>query len=124
MNYINISDDERFDIPFKWIRGDDEEEDLIFTDDQGEPLDFTGSRFDCDIVPNGAERFRLSTTSGEISVENNEITLTVSHEKTEQVTWTSAKWDLQQTSASGLVKTLCGGAIKLRKDVTYDVHQS
>lgn len=109
------------DINFDWIRGDDEFETLIFTDDNGEPLDFTGSRFDCDIVPNGAERFRLSTASGEISVENNEITLTVSHDKTEQVAWTTAKWDLQQTSASGLVKTLCGGKITLRKDVTYDV---
>ena len=39
------------DIIFNWIRGDDEAETLVFTEENGEPLDFTGSRFDCDIVP-------------------------------------------------------------------------
>lgn len=107
------------EINFEWIRGDDEFETLIFTDEQNEPLDFTGSRFDCDIRPNGAEPIALSSASGEITVENNQITLWIAHGKTEQATWASAKWDLQQTSSQGLIKTLCGGRITLKKGVTY-----
>ncbi|MGZ7897235.1 hypothetical protein [uncultured Haemophilus sp.] len=42
------------DIIFNWIRGDDEAETLVFTEENGEPLDFPGSRFDCDIVPLGS----------------------------------------------------------------------
>ena len=51
------------EIIFNWIRGDDETETLVFTEENGEPLDFTGSRFDCDIVPSGSvsEKIRLST---------------------------------------------------------------
>ena len=44
------------DIIFNWVRGDDEAETFVFTEDNGEPLDFTGSRFDCDIVPLGSAR--------------------------------------------------------------------
>lgn len=107
------------EINFDWIRGDDEAETLVFTDEQNQPLDFTGSRFDCDIRPAGGEPIRLSTVSGEILVVNNEITLIFAHQKSEQATWSQAKWDLQQTTPQGLVKTLCGGRISLRKDVTY-----
>ena len=107
------------EINFDWIRGDDEAETLVFTDEQNQPLDFTGRRFDCDIRPAGGEPIRLSTVSGEILVVNNEITLIFAHQKSEQATWSQAKWDLQQTNQQGLVKTLCGGRISLRKDVTY-----
>ena len=118
------------EISFKWIRGDDEEETLEFYGEDGEPLDFTGSRFDCDIVPiSKGERIRLSSTNGSISVKNNAVTFIISHDKTEQVDWVQAKWDLQQTNGQGLIKTLCGGKITLRKDITprkditYDVPQ-
>ena len=112
------------EINFDWIRGDDETETLIFTDDDNAPVDFTDCHFDCDIVPvSKGERIRLSSTSASISVKNNEVTLIISHDKTEQVDWVQAKWDLQQTNGQGLIKTLCGGKITLRKDITYDVSQ-
>ena len=112
------------EINFDWIRGDDETETLIFTDEDNAPVDFTDCHFDCDIVPvSKGERIRLSSTNGSISVKNNEVTLIISHDKTEQVDWVQAKWDLQQTNGQGLVKTLCGGKITLRKDITYDVSQ-
>ena len=114
---IAVRDDE--DIIFKWRRGDDEEETLLFFDEQGDPMDFTDLRFDCDIAPNGrGERIRLSTTTGEITVNQNEVTLTISHDKTEGVNWAVAEWDLQRTNVQGLVKTLCGGKVLLKKDVT------
>nr|DAN98904.1 MAG TPA: hypothetical protein [Caudoviricetes sp.] len=114
---IAVRDDE--DIIFKWRRGDDEEETLLFFDEQGDPMDFTDFRFDCDIAPNGrGERIRLSTTTGEITVNQNEVTLTISHDKTEGVNWAVAEWDLQRTNVQGLVKTLCGGKVLLKKDVT------
>ena len=50
-NTINklVNDDE--DIVFKWNRGDDEFETLIFFNDDDTPMDFTGSQFDLHIVP-------------------------------------------------------------------------
>lgn len=58
------------EINFDWIRGDDETETLIFTDDDNAPVDFTDSHFDCDIVPvSKGERIRLSSTNGSISVK-------------------------------------------------------
>ena len=112
------------EINFDWIRGDDETETLIFTDDDNAPVDFTDCHFDCDIVPvSKGERIRLSSSNGSISVKNNEVTLIISHDKTEQANWVQAKWDLQQTNGQGLIKTLCGGKITLRKDITYDVPQ-
>ena len=82
------------EINFDWIRGDDETETLIFTDDDNAPVDFTDCHFDCDIVPvNKGERIRLSSTNGSVSVKNNEVTLIISHDKTEQVDWVQAKWE-------------------------------
>ena len=52
------------------------------------------------------------------TVNQNEVTLTISHDKTEGVNWDAATWDLQRTNAQGLVKTLCGGKAILKKDVT------
>lgn len=75
--------------------------------------------FDCDIRHAGGEPISLSTVSGEILVVNNEITLIFAHQKSEQAMRSQAKWNLQQTNPQGLAKTLCGGRISLRKDVTY-----
>ena len=49
------------EINFDWIRGDDEAETLVFTDEQNQPLDFTGSRFDCDIRPVSYTHLTLPT---------------------------------------------------------------
>ena len=58
------------EINFDWIRGDDETETLIFTDEDNAPVDFTDCHFDCDIVPvSKGERIRLSSTNGSISVK-------------------------------------------------------
>lgn len=114
---IAVRDDE--DIIFNWRRGDDEEEILIFTYEQGEPMDFTDCHFDCDIEPIGrGEIIRLSTKTGEIAINKNKVTLTIHHDKTEGVNWAHAIWDLQLTTEQGLVKTLCGGKVNLKKDVT------
>ena len=34
------------EIIFEWIRGDDEVETLVFIEENGDPLDFTGCHFD------------------------------------------------------------------------------
>lgn len=106
-------------ITFNWIRGDDEFETLIITDDNDSPVDLSGSRFDLHIVPDkSSEMIKLSTESGEITVNQNEITFHVSHETTQNAQWRTAKWDLQQTTDDNLVRTLCGGNINLKEDVT------
>lgn len=118
-NTINklVNDDE--DIIFKWDRGDDEFETLIFFNDDDTPMDFTGSQFDLHIVPerSQAEAIKLSTSNG-LTVKENEITLHVSHDQTANADWKEAVWDLQETNKNGFVDTLCGGKVWLKRDVT------
>lgn len=108
-------------INFEWYRGDDESETLVFESD-GEPVDFTGCSFDMDIVPERGDsrRIRLSLSDG-IAVDGNRVQITVSHDKTEGVTWKFAAYDLQMTDGTGRVKTLCFGRIQLTHDITREV---
>ena len=62
------------EIIFEWIRGDDEVETLVFTEENGESLDFTGCHFDCDIEP-------LNKNQGNI-INVNEVSLIIAHEQT------------------------------------------
>ena len=111
------------DIIFNWIRGDDEAETLVFTEENGEPLDFTGSRFDCDIVPFGStsEKIHLSTDNQGILISGNEVSLIIAHEQTENVTWKEARFDLQLTTPDGKIKTWCNGKVRLQHDITRRV---
>ncbi|HFC8533030.1 TPA: hypothetical protein ACFRHF_001778 [Neisseria lactamica] len=107
-------------INFKWYRGDDEMETLVFESD-GEPMDFAGCDFTMDIVPErGGGRIRLSLSDG-IAVEGNRVQIAVSHDKTDGVAWQSAAYDLQMTDGTGRVKTLCFGRIRLTHDITRQV---
>lgn len=115
------------EIIFNWIRGDDEAETLVFTEENGEPygepLDFTGSRFDCDIVPLGSasEKIHLSTDNQGILISGNEVSIIIAHEQTENVTWKEARFDLQQTTPDGKIKTWCNGKVRLQHDITRRV---
>ena len=111
------------EIIFNWIRGDDEAETLVFTEENGEPLDFTGSRFDCDIVPLGSasEKIHISTDNQGIFINGNEVSLIIAHEQTENVTWKEARFDLQQTTPDGKIKTWCNGKVRLQHDITRRV---
>lgn len=111
------------EIKFDWIRGDDEAETLVFTEENGEPLDFTGSRFDCDIVPLGSasEKIHLSTDNQGILISGNEVSFIIAHEQTENATWKEARFDLQQTTPDGKIKTWCNGKVRLQHDITRRV---
>ena len=107
-------------INFKWYRGDDETETLVF-ESEGEPVDFTGCSFDMDITPErGGRRIRLSLSDG-IAVKENRVQIMVSHDKTDGAIWQYAAYDLQMTDGTGRVKTLCFGRIRLLHDVTREV---
>ena len=108
-------------INFEWYRGDDESETLVF-ESEGEPVDFTDCSFAMDIVPemDGSKRIRLNLSDG-ITVNGNRVQITVSHDKTEGITWKSAAYDLQMTDGTGRVKTLCCGRVRLIHDITREV---
>lgn len=112
-----------YEIIFEWIRGDDEVETLVFTEENGDPLDFTGCHFDCDIAPlgKGSDRIHLSTDNQGIIINGNEVSLIISHEQTENATWKEARFDLQQTTPDGKIKTWCGGEVLLQHDITRRV---
>ena len=112
-------EDDVFLIPLKWKRGDDVGQVISLVNEQDEPMDFTGCRFDLHIKPQKkGEVIKLSSETGGIVVENGEVSFQVRHEQTENVTWELASWDLQCINAEGMVRTLCGGEIELEPDVT------
>ena len=111
------------EIIFEWIRGDDEVETLVFIEENGDPLDFTGCHFDCDIEPlnKKGDRIHLSTDNQGIIINGNEVSLIIAHEQTENVTWKEARFDLQQITPDGKIKTWCNGKVRLQHDITRRV---
>lgn len=100
------------------VRGDDDGWSFELLEDDESKSDLTGSRFDMWIKPKKGELIKLSTKTGEITVNQNIVTVTISHDKTQQAKWEFATWDLQYTSQQGLIQTLAGGGFTLIHDVT------
>ena len=109
-------------IDLEMVRGDDDGWTFEITNEQGDPLDFTDCRFNLHIQPEKKGNIiKLSSDSGEIKVRSNYIDVVVAHDKTDGVSWTTGKWDLQCTDKNGKLKTLCGGSLELTHDVTRGV---
>ena len=109
-------------IDLELMRGDDDGWTFEITDEEDNPLYFTDCRFDLHIQPDKkGDVIKLSSRSGEIEVRSNYIDVVVAHDKTEGVSWTTAKWDLQCTDKNGKFKTLFGGSLELTHDVTRGV---
>lgn len=107
-------------IDLEMVRGDDDAftfEVVEDTEQQG-AVDFTGCRLDLHIKPKRGEIVKLSTTTGEIVIENNLIIVNVPHNKTKAVKWETAPYDLQCIDKHGKVRTLVGGEFILTLDVT------
>lgn len=103
-------------INFDWMRGDDERE-VLLIEQGGAPFDLTGYRADLHIRPEEGSPVELSTGNG-LTIENHKITIEIAHEKTKNAEWRAAPWDLQLTTPEGRVKTICGGIVRLRQDIT------
>ena len=110
-------------IDLEMIRGDDEGWAFEVTHEDESAVDFNGYRFDLHIKPTKKSEpiIKLSTKTGDITVENNLIKVNISHDKTENATWENAKWDLQSIDGNQLVRTLAGGDFALLADVTREV---
>ena len=105
-------------IELETVRSDDDGWTFEILEDNEQKSDLTGSRFDMWIKPKKGETIKLSTETGEITVSENLVTVTLSHDKTLGAKWETASWDLQCTSPQGLVRTLVGGEFVLIHDVT------
>ena len=105
-------------IELETVRGDDDGWTFEILENNEQKSDLTGSKFDMWIEPKKGEIIKLSTKTGEITVSENLVTVTLSHEKTLGAKWETASWDLQCTSPQGLVRTLAGGEFTLIHDVT------
>lgn len=80
--------------------------------------DFTDCRLDLHIKPSKGEIIKLSSTTGEITVRGNVVDVTVSHDKTHDVKWKEAQWDMQRINSEGKVRTFVGGTFELAHDIT------
>lgn len=105
-------------IELETVRGDDDGWTFEILEDDERKSDLTGSRFDMWIEPKKGEIIKLSTDTGEITVSENLVTVTLSHDKTLGAKWETANWDLQCTSPHGLIRTLAGGEFTLIHDIT------
>lgn len=105
-------------IELETVRGDDDGWTFEILEDDERKSDLTGSRFDMWIEPKKGEIIKLSTETGEITVSENLVTVTLSHDKTLGAKWEIASWDLQCTSPQGLIRTLAGGEFTLIHDIT------
>ncbi|QIA76632.1 hypothetical protein [Rodentibacter caecimuris] len=107
-------------IDLEMVRGDDEgfTFEVVEDDDQESSVNFDGCRLDLHIKPKRGDIIKLSSETDEIVVENNLIHITVSHDKTQNVKWESAKWDLQCIDQYHKVRTIAGGELTLIQDVT------
>ena len=110
-------------IDLEMIRGDDEGWAFEVTHEDESAVDFSGYRFDLHIKPTKKSEpiIKLSTKTGDITVENNLISFRISHDKTENATWENAKWDLQRIDSNQMIRTLVGGDFTLSEDVTREV---
>ena len=105
-------------IELETVRGDDDGWTFEILEDDEQKSDLTGSKFDMWIEPKKGEIIKLSTGTGEITVSENLVTVTLSHDKTLGAKWDTASWDLQCTSPQGLIRTLAGGVFTLIHDIT------
>lgn len=105
-------------IELETVRGDDDGWTFEILEDDEKKSDLTGSKFDMWIEPKKGEIIKLSTETGEITVSENLVTVTLSHDKTLGAKWETASWDLQCTSPRGLIRTLAGGELTLIHDIT------
>ena len=108
------------EIDLEMVRGDDDGWTFAVSDDDG-AVDLGDYRIDLHIKPAKGEAIKLSSTTGDLKAKGNIIYASVSHEKTENVKWQSAQWDLQLTDSTNKVRTICGGEFTLIPDVTVVV---
>lgn len=107
-------------IELEMVRGDDDGFTFeIIEDTEGElPVDLTGCRIDLHIKPDRGGVIKLSTETGEITIEGNFIYVSVAHAETKGVKWENATWDLQIIDLAKKVRTPVGGEFTLTLDVT------
>lgn len=104
-------------IELETIRGDDDGWTFeVLSDD--EKINLSEYRLDMWIKPKKGEVIKLSTDTGEITVNENQVSVTLSHDKTQGAKWELANWDLQYTTQEGIVRTIAGGGFSLIHDVT------
>ena len=104
-------------IELETIRGDDDGWTVeVLSDD--EKINLSEYRLDMWIKPKKGEVIKLSTDTGEITVNENQVLVTLSHDKTHGAKWEEANWDLQYTTQEGIVRTIAGGGFSLIHDVT------
>lgn len=104
-------------IDLEMVRGDDDGWAFDISDDAGAVV-LDVNRIDLHIKPAKGDAIKLSSETGEIKIKGSIIYVSVSHDKTENVKWQSAQWDLQLTSKDEKVRTICGGECTLIPDVT------
>lgn len=86
-------------------RGDTLNIELSFQDDEGNPIDMTGSTFRCNALP-------VSFTAPNI------LKIQESAEDMANRSLGDYNYDIEETKPSGTVKTIVGGILTIKKDYT------
>lgn len=104
-------------------RGDDETFTFNVVEDNKEetPIDFSNYRLDLHIKPEKGSVLQLSTTTGGIVVNGNEISVILSSDLTKNLKWENAEYDLQSIKTINnvhITRTILRGQFTLIKDIT------
>lgn len=92
---------------------------IVEDNDQEMPIDFSNYRLDLHIKPEKGAILKLSTITGEIVINGNELNVTFAHKLTKDLKWENAQYDLQSIDIYNKVRTILTGEFTLIKDITY-----
>lgn len=104
-------------------KGASYEQIIRWTDDDGAPINLTGAtaRMQAREASNvSAVLFEASTANGKLAIVGDlgQITLTITAAESSAFAWSFGKYDLEVTTAGGLVYRLLRGTISISAEVT------
>lgn len=97
-------------------RGDDTIFNFIVTDEKNQPIDFNNDKITC-LIKSKKTNYLLSIGQG-IVVNNNTVSLILSHELTKDWDFSVALYDIQVIDANNIHKTIARGKITITMDIT------
>lgn len=102
-------------------QGDDYPAFVAVADSDGAPADLTGYTAKAQIRVNVADRAPEVVVEIDCTITGSDIYLSIPHAKTIDLTGINYVWDLQLTSASGIITTILAGKVRVSLEVTRDV---
>lgn len=100
------------------VQGDDYTAYVVVENADGTPADITGWTAKAQIRRDVADEARRVEVEIATSIDSPEVTLTIPHATTQNLTCSSYVWDLQLTSPENMITTILAGVVVVIREVT------